>query len=89
MSERQPVYALSISGRLTLEMHSLNNEGGEGNQVLTRVVTLVEPDGTVHKVNAISGDMFKHIQAEHYYLLAKAGGLPCAKGARPSARIAF
>lgn len=80
MSERKPVYSLSISGRLTLEMHSLNNEGGEGNQVMTRVVALVTPDGQVHKVNAISGDMFKHIQAEHYYLLAKEGGLPLCQG---------
>ena len=82
MPNLNPVYSLSISGRLTLEMHSLNNEGGEGNQVLTRVVALVEPDGTVHKVNAISGDMFKHIQAEHYYLLAKHAGLPLCAGCR-------
>ncbi len=80
MSERKPVYSLSISGRLTLEMHSLNNEGGEGNQTLTRTVAIVAPDGTVHKVNAISGDMFKHIQAEHYYLLAKESDLPLCKG---------
>ena len=80
MSERKPVYSLSISGRLTLEMHSLNNEGGEGNQIMTRVVALVAPDGEVHKVNAISGDMFKHIQAEHYYLLAKENNLPLCKG---------
>ena len=80
MSERKPVYGLSISGRLTLEMHSLNNEGGEGNQIMTRVVAVVTPDGEVHKVNAISGDMFKHIQAEHYYLLAKEARLPLCKG---------
>lgn len=80
MSERKPVYSLSISGRLTLEMHSLNNEGGEGNQVMTRVVALVTPQGEVHKVNAISGDMFKHIQAEHYYRLAKETGLALCKG---------
>ncbi len=80
MSERKPVYSLSISGRLTLEMHSLNNEGGEGNQIMTRVVAVVTPDGEVHKVNAISGDMFKHIQAEHYYLLAKENGLALCKG---------
>jgi hypothetical protein len=48
MAELKPVYALSISGRMTLEMHSLNNEGGEGNQITTRTVALVEPDGTVH-----------------------------------------
>ncbi len=80
MAERKPVYALSISGRLTLEMHSLNNEGGEGNQTMTRMVALVTPDGQVHKVNAISGDMFKHIQAEHYYLLAKTNHLPLCAG---------
>ncbi len=82
MTNRKPVYSLSISGRLTLEMHSLNNEGGEGNQIMTRVVALVSPDGTVHKVNAISGDMFKHIQAEHYYLLAREGNLPLCQGCR-------
>lgn len=80
MSELQPVYSMSISGRLTLEMHSLNNEGGEGNQTMTRVVALVDTDGDVHKVNAISGDMFKHIQAKHFYLLAKENSLPLCKG---------
>lgn len=80
MSERKPVYSLSISGRLTLEMHSLNNEGGEGNQVMTRVVTLVDSQGNIHKVNAISGDMFKHIQAKHFYRLARERGLPLCAG---------
>ena len=74
------VYSLSISGRLTLEMHSLNNEGGEGNQTMTRTVALVDTQGNVHKVNAISGDMFKHIQAEHFYYLAREGGLPLCEG---------
>ncbi|MGB9776387.1 MAG: DevR family CRISPR-associated autoregulator, partial [Anaerolineae bacterium] len=82
MSQLKPVYSLSISGRLTLEMHSLNNEGGEGNQVVTRTVTLVDTDGSIHKVNAISGDMFKHIQAEHFYLLARERGLPLCAGCR-------
>ncbi len=80
MSERKPVYSLSISGRMTLELHSLNNEGGEGNQIMTRTVTLVDPEGNIHKVNAISGDMFKHIQAEHFYLLARERGLPLCAG---------
>lgn len=79
MSALTPVYALSISGRLTLEMHSLNNEGGEGNQTMTRTVALVDTAGQVHKVNAISGDMFKHIQAEHLYYLAREEGLPLCK----------
>jgi CRISPR-associated protein Cst2 len=82
MSQPRPVYSLSISGRLTLEMHSLNNEGGEGNQIMTRTVTLVDTDGSIHKVNAISGDMFKHIQAEHFYRLAREQGLPLCAGCR-------
>jgi CRISPR-associated protein Cst2 len=67
----QPLYSLSISGRITLDMHSLNNEGGEGNQTLTRQVTIVAPDENgkprLAAVNAISGDMMKHIQAEHLH----------------------
>jgi CRISPR-associated protein Cst2 len=79
MSE-QNVYSLSISARATLDMHSLNNEGGEGNQIQTRMVDIVAGDGRLYNVNAISGDMFKHIQAEHLYHIARNGkGLPlCA-----------
>src|SRR5579862_2059593 len=51
-------------------MHSLNNEGGEGNQIQTRMVNIVAQDGRLHNVNAISGDMWKHIQAEHMHRLA-------------------
>jgi CRISPR-associated protein Cst2 len=50
-------------------MHSLNNEGGEGNQITTRMVNIVGQDGRLHNVNAISGDMFKHIQSEHLFRL--------------------
>lgn len=63
------VYSLSISAQATLNMHSLNNEGGEGNQITTRMVNIVGEDGRLHNVNAISGDMFKHIQAEHLFRL--------------------
>lgn len=82
MTNLNPVYSLSISGRLTLEMHSLNNEGGEGNQTMTRTVALVDTAGDVHKVNAISGDMFKHIQAEHFYYLARENDLPLCEGCK-------
>jgi len=67
------VYSLSICARATLDMHSLNNEGGEGNQIQTRMVDIVGADGRLHNVNAISGDMFKHIQAEHLYQIARNG----------------
>jgi CRISPR-associated protein Cst2 len=82
MSDLKPIYSLSICGRLTLELHSLNNEGGEGNQTITRTVAVVDTAGNVHKVNAISGDMFKHIQAEHFYLLARQDDLPLCAGCR-------
>jgi CRISPR-associated protein Cst2 len=78
----QTVYSLSICGRVILDMHSLNNEGGEGNQTMTRMVTIVhKPNGNpkLTTVNAISGDMFKHIQAEHLYRLAR-GSLPLCAG---------
>jgi CRISPR-associated protein Cst2 len=76
----QNVYSLSISAHATLDLHSLNNEGGEGNQIQTRMVDIVAGDGKLHNVNAISGDMFKHIQAEHFYHIARDDeGLPlCA-----------
>jgi CRISPR-associated protein Cst2 len=83
MSERTALFSLSISARATLDMHSLNNEGGEGNQIQTRMVNIVGGDGRLHNVNAISGDMFKHIQAEHLFRLASDGaGLPLCAACR-------
>ena len=63
-------------------MHSLNNEGTEGNQQLTRMVTVVRPDGHPETVNAISGDMFKHVLAEHLLKGALRHSLPLSDGAR-------
>lgn len=60
------IASISISGELTLNMHSLNNEGGEGNQIMTRQLTIVDKDGQEHTVNGISGDMFKHIHVGHF-----------------------
>lgn len=78
-----PLYNLSISARLTLDMHSLNNEGGEGNQIQTRMVNIVDQSGSLHNVNAISGDMYKHIQAEHLFNIAKTNpDLPLCAGCR-------
>ncbi len=82
---KSQVYSLSISGRVILDMHSLNNEGGEGNQITTRMVNIVHNDPESGKprlasVNAISGDMFKHILAEHLYLQAKADRLSLCNG---------
>lgn len=66
MSENKKIIAsISISGEITLNLHSLNNEGGEGNQIITRQVTIVDKHSKTHVVNAISGDMFKHIHVAH------------------------
>lgn len=67
-----PIASLSIAARATLNMHSLNNEGGEGNQIQTRMVDIVDHQGKMHNVNAISGDMLKHILMEHFYQQARA-----------------
>lgn len=74
------IASLSIAARATLDMHSLNNEGGEGNQIQTRMVDIVGADGRMHNVNAISGDMLKHIQSQHFYELAREQGLPLCAG---------
>lgn len=58
-------HSLSVSGLLTLELHALNNEGAEGNTMMTRMVDIIDRTGKKHTVNAISGDMFKHILVEH------------------------
>ena len=63
--------SISISGRITLNMHSLNNEGNEGNQVLTRQATIVDQNGKPSTVTAVSGDMLKHIMCEHFWNIAK------------------
>ena len=76
---KNSVGSISISGVLSMSMHSLNNEGGEGNQTLTRQVTVVNAEGNLIGVNAVSGDMFKHIQVEHLHNVAKQKDLPlCA-----------
>lgn len=74
-------HSLSISGLMTLEMHALNNEGAEGNTMMTRMVDIIV-GGRKFTVNAISGDMFKHIFAEHLIAEAKQNGLPLCEGCR-------
>jgi CRISPR-associated protein Cst2 len=76
------LHSLSISGLATLNMHALNNEGAEGNTLMTRMVEIVDENGENHTVNAISGDMFKHIQAEHLYNLAGEQGLNLCQGCK-------
>lgn len=73
------IKSLGISGLLTLELHSLNNEGAEGNYLQTRQVQVVDVQGQLHAVNAVSGDMFKHMQAEHLYQIALEESLALCK----------
>ncbi len=74
------LHSLSISGLVTMNLHALNNEGSEGNTMMTRMVEIVGEDGNLYTVNAVSGDMFKHIQAEHLFREAKVSSLPLCGG---------
>jgi CRISPR-associated protein Cst2 len=74
------LFSISISGLATMNLHSLNNEGGEGNHIQTRMVDIVDKDGKLHPVNAVSGDMFKHIFVEHFHALALRDGLKLCAG---------
>lgn len=74
------LHSISISGELLLDMHALNNEAAEGNQQITRMVHIVDHEGRLHVVNAVSGDMLKHIQAGHFLALAEKRGLPLCSG---------
>lgn len=64
-AENKKIASISISGEITLNLHSLNNEGGEGNQIMTRQVTILDKEGKESTQTGISGDMFKHIHAGH------------------------
>jgi CRISPR-associated protein Cst2 len=79
---KTPIASLSIAARATLDMHSLNNEGGEGNQIQTRMVDIVDHLGDLHNVNAISGDMLKHVLMEHYHQQARMHHLPLCEGCK-------
>ena len=75
------IHSLSLCARVTLDLHSLNNEGTEGNQQQTRMVHIIDQRGQRAVVNAVSGDMFKHIFVEHVILLLQQDGQPLSTGA--------
>jgi CRISPR-associated protein Cst2 len=81
------IKSVSIAARVVLEMHALNNEGNESNRLMTRQVGIVTPvysdaeQGLVEGyqkavVNAISGDMNKHMFADAFRHIALEAGLP-------------
>lgn len=75
--------SVSLACRVVLDMHALNNEGNESNRLMTRQVGVVTPvqteEGASYRrdtVNAISGDMQKHIFASAFRDFALDMGLP-------------
>lgn len=75
------VHSLSLCARITLDLHNLNNEGTEGNQQQTRMVHIIDQHGQRAVVNAVSGDMFKHILVEHLVPLLQDAQQPLSPGA--------
>jgi len=59
MSEQKTVYEIAILGRITWNLHSLNNEGNIGNVIEPRTLKLA--DGST--ADGISGEMLKHVHA--------------------------
>lgn len=76
------IHSLAISARITLDLHNLNSEGTEGNQQQTRMVHIIDQHGQRAVVNAVSGDMFKHMLVEHLTPLLATAGQPLSPGAR-------
>jgi CRISPR-associated protein Cst2 len=75
------IQSLSLCAEVTLALHNLNSEGSEGNRQLTRMVHVIDPSGKHHAVNAISGDVFKHIFVQHLTGALWAQGQPLSSGA--------
>jgi CRISPR-associated protein Cst2 len=69
---------ISLVGRLTINLASLNNEGSEGNATQNRTATVVV-DGQLYTVPVISGDMLKYWHAKHLGTLASERGLPLSR----------
>ncbi|MBD2027011.1 DevR family CRISPR-associated autoregulator [Leptolyngbya sp. FACHB-711] len=85
MSQTQqfPVYSIAVNGQLSWQLHALNNEGNEGNQSLTRRYYIIDKNNPEPQyVNGVSGDMLKHIQAEHLHRIAIEGGLSLSEGGK-------
>jgi CRISPR-associated protein Cst2 len=75
------IQSLSICAEITLAVHNLNSEGNEGNQQQTRMVHVIDAAGNRQCVNAVSGDMFKHIYVQHLTAILRARGEPLSLGA--------
>ncbi|MFA0741669.1 MAG: hypothetical protein DFNUSKGM_001783 [Candidatus Fervidibacter sacchari] len=69
--KQEQVFEIAIVGRVTWNLHSLNNEGTIGNVTEPRTVVLW--DGT--KTDGVSGEMMKHIHAFWTWLQARENNL--------------
>jgi CRISPR-associated protein Cst2 len=66
----ESVYEIAILGRITWNLHSLNNEGTVGNVTEPRNISIINPKtGEVVVTDGISGEMLKHIHAEKIWEL--------------------
>jgi CRISPR-associated protein Cst2 len=75
------IQSVSLCAEITISLHNLNSEGSEGNQQQTRMVHVIDESGDRHCVNAVSGDMFKHIYVRHLTAILRAMGEPLSTGA--------
>ena len=75
------IQSLSLCAEVTLALHNLNSEGTAGNQQQTRFVHVIDSSGRRHFVNAISGDVFKHVFVRHLTAALQAAGEPLSSGA--------
>jgi CRISPR-associated protein Cst2 len=75
------IQSLSLCAEITLDLHNLNSEGREGNEQQTRMVHILDAEGKHHSVNAVSGDMFKHIFVGHLTPILANAGQPLSSGA--------
>lgn len=75
------IQSLSLCAEATLALHNMNSEGNEGNRQQTRMAHVIDSAGRRHLVNAVSGDMFKHIFVHHLTAVLRAAGEPLSSGA--------
>ena len=69
---------LTLVGRLSLNLASLNNEGTEGNATQPRTATIVD-EGELYTVPVISGDMLKYWHVKHLCAISQDRGLPLSE----------
>lgn len=64
------IFEIAILGRITWQLHSLNNEGTVGNVTEPRNLKIIDPKtGKIVTSDGISGEMLKHIHAEMIWRL--------------------